>query len=42
MSTGDTTDSEESHCIVTVCVLMDSINVQLYHKALPFVSIIQH
>jgi len=28
----------ESHCIVAVDILVDSINVQLYHKSLPFVS----
>ena len=38
MSTGDSTDTEESHSVLTLCVLMDSIDVQLYHKALPFVS----
>lgn len=39
VSTGDSTDSEESHCIVTASVLVDSIVVQLFHKVVPFVSI---
>ena len=42
MSAGDTTDTEESHRVVTLCVLMDSIDVQLYHKALPLVSTVQY
>ena len=42
MSTGDSTDSKEAHCMVTVSILMDNIDVQLYHKALPFVSTVQY
>lgn len=41
VSTGDSTDdAEEARCIVTLSVLVDSVNVQLYHKVLPFVSIV--
>lgn len=39
----DTSDFvEESHYVVTVNVLVDSITVQLYHKTLPFVSMHMH
>ena len=40
---GDFTDSAEGpvHCIVAVSILVDTVNVQLYHKVLPFVSNVQ-
>ena len=38
VSTVDSTDSEESHCIVTASVLVESIAVQLFYKVVPFVS----
>ena len=39
VSSGDLTESEESHCVVTASVLVDNIVVQLFHKVVPFVSV---
>ena len=39
VSTVDSKDSEESYCIVTASVLVESIAVQLFYKVVPFVSI---
>ena len=41
VTNGDVTDSEETHCVFIVSVLLDSFDLQLYHKALPFVSSVQ-
>ena len=38
VTNSDTTDTEETHCVFAVSVLMDSFDVRLYHKTLPFVS----